>query len=175
MMQVGGGEYLLISTVLSLSQVLHMVLPRFSDKDDHGHFMQQDANEFLTELLRVFQQKLIVRESSGAVAAAASDRNTSVIDRYLGGTFQVTLKNLESADEPIELKTEKFVQLSCFLSQEVKYMQLGVKSKLVEEITKNSTILGRDAKYQRTAEIARLPAYLCIQMVRFFYKERDKV
>lgn len=66
-------------------------------------------------------------------------------------------------------------QLSCFLSQEVKYVQLGIKSKMTEEIEKNSEILGRNARYEKKALIDRLPAYLSIQMVRFFYKEKDKV
>lgn len=54
-------------------------------------------------------------------------------------------------------------------------MQLGIKSKLTEEIVKNSTLLGRDARYEKKTLIDRLPAYLSIQMVRFFYKEKDKV
>ena len=66
-------------------------------------------------------------------------------------------------------------QLSCFLSQEVKYVQLGIKSKLTEEIEKTSEKLGRNAKYEKRSLLNRLPAYLSIQMVRFFYKEQQKV
>lgn len=33
-------------------QVLHMCLPRFSEKDDHGHLAQQDANEFWAEIMQ---------------------------------------------------------------------------------------------------------------------------
>jgi len=42
----------------------------------------------------------------------------------------------------------------------------------VEKITKNSPTLGRDAVYTKTSKVERLPAYLSVQMVRFFYKER---
>ena len=41
-----------------------------------------------------------------------------------------------------------------------------------EQITKHSPTLGRDAVYTKTCRIKRLPAYLTVQFVRFFYKER---
>lgn len=44
--------------------------------------------------------------------------------------------------------------------------------KLQEQITKHSPTLGRDAVYTKTCRIKRLPAYLTVQFVRFFYKER---
>lgn len=47
--------------------------------------------------------------------------------------------------------------------------------KLQEQITKQSPTLGRDAVYQKTSKISRLPAYLTIQFVRFFYKEKGSI
>lgn len=35
-------------------------MPQFSTRDDHGQWMQQDANECWTELLRKFQTQLKV-------------------------------------------------------------------------------------------------------------------
>lgn len=46
---------------------------------------------------------------------------------------------------------------------------------MVEELVKMSPTLNRDAKYEKKSLITRLPAYLTVQMVRFFYKEKDKV
>ena len=54
----------------------------------------------------------------------------------------------------------------------MKYLQSGLKLKLQEQITKHSPVLGRDAVYTKTCRIKRLPAYLTVQFVRFFYKER---
>lgn len=54
----------------------------------------------------------------------------------------------------------------------MKYLQSGLKLKLQEQITKHSQTLGRDAVYTKTCRISRLPAYLTVQFVRFFYKER---
>jgi ubiquitin carboxyl-terminal hydrolase 14 len=54
-------------------------------------------------------------------------------------------------------------------------MQSGLKAGLEGELVKNSPSLGHDARYQKTSKIKRLPAYLTIQMVRFFYKGKEAV
>ncbi|MEE6522353.1 hypothetical protein FKM82_020850 [Ascaphus truei] len=47
--------------------------------------------------------------------------------------------------------------------------------RLQDEITKHSPSLQRNALYIKSSRISRLPAYLTIQMVRFFYKEKESV
>ena len=54
-------------------------------------------------------------------------RYTSLIDQYFGGVFSSELKCVESDDEPVTRSTEKFLQLSCFISQDVKYLHTGLK------------------------------------------------
>lgn len=139
------------------------MIPRFAERGENGGLAQQDANECWVELMRMFQQKLTSAESK------------SLVSQYFGGTFDITMKCQESGDEPESHSTEAFLQLSCFLSQEVKYLQSGLKAKLTEEIIKFSPSLQRDAKYERISLISRLPAYMSVQMVRFFYKERENV
>jgi ubiquitin carboxyl-terminal hydrolase 14 len=85
------------------------------------------------------------------------------------------MKCEENAEELPSSNNESFLQLSCFISQDVKYLQTGLKLRLEERLTKNSPSLSRDASYLKTSRISRLPAYLCIQLVRFFYKEKEKV
>lgn len=46
---------------------------------------------------------------------------------------------------------------------------------MTEEIEKFSNTLQKNARYQKTSLISRLPAYLSIQMIRFFYKEKENV
>jgi len=140
-------------------QVLHTVFPHFAEKDEHGHLRQQDANELWVEFIRQFQQKL----------------PDDFVRKYFSGRFDVTLTCKDAPDEPPTKSAEDFYQLSCFLSQDVKYIHTGLKANLVEEIIKNSPKLERDAKYERRCALTRLPAYLTIQMVRFFYKEKDQV
>uniref|UniRef100_A0A1B6CDA9 Ubiquitin carboxyl-terminal hydrolase n=1 Tax=Clastoptera arizonana TaxID=38151 RepID=A0A1B6CDA9_9HEMI len=155
---------------LRLVKVLHMDFPQFSERTDQGTFMQQDANECWTELIRMLQQRLPSKQILDKPSSYKS-----LIDQYFGGTFEVELKCNESEEEVIKKSVENFLQLSCFISPEVKYMHSGLKSKMQEHITKNSPTLGRDAVYTKTSKISRLPAYLTIQFVRFFYKEKESV
>lgn len=46
---------------------------------------------------------------------------------------------------------------------------------MAEHITKMSQTLGRDAVYTKTSKISRLPAYLTVQFVRFYYKEKESI
>ncbi|XP_046662171.1 ubiquitin carboxyl-terminal hydrolase 14 [Homalodisca vitripennis] len=156
---------------LILLQVMHMAFPRFAEKADNGNFMQQDANECWMEMIRMLQQKLPAKKIDETTAASFG----SIIDQFFGGVFSVEMKCVEAPDEPPTISTETFLQLSCFISTEVKYMQSGLRSKLQEQITKHSPTLGRDAQYIRMSKIKRLPAYLTVQFVRFFYKERESV
>ncbi|XP_018330889.1 ubiquitin carboxyl-terminal hydrolase 14 [Agrilus planipennis] len=156
-----------------LLQVLHMAFPRFAEKSQHGGFQQQDANECWTELVRMLQQKLPAKNNEDGTEA---QKFKSFIDQYFGGTFDVEWKCNESEEEPINKCKEQFLQLSCFVSQTtVRYMHLGLKSRMQEQVTKMSPILNRDAVYTKTSKISRLPAYLTIQFVRFYYKEKESI
>jgi hypothetical protein len=52
----------------------------------------------------------------------------SVVDQYFGGTFDCELKCIEAEDEPPSFSKENFLQLSCFISQDVRYMLSGLRS-----------------------------------------------
>ncbi|XP_004927226.1 ubiquitin carboxyl-terminal hydrolase 14 [Bombyx mandarina] len=148
---------------------LHGAAPRFAERAAAGGFAQQDASECWTEIVRALQQRL--------PAAPMPDKNAtraSVIEQYFGGTLDVELVCSE-ADEPPTHSEESFLQLSCFISQDVKYLQSGLRSKMAEHITKMSQTLGRDAVYTKTSKISRLPAYLTVQFVRFYYKEKESI
>jgi ubiquitin carboxyl-terminal hydrolase 14 len=143
---------------------------------EHGVPMQQDANEFLTEILRVLQNKLPRLDNTNqSVTPISASKHASLIDQYFSGEFTCTMKCEESSEETPKISFESFLQLSCFISQDVKYLQTGLKLRLTEQLTKQSPTLGRDAVYTKTSQISRLPAYLSIQLVRFFYKEKEKV
>jgi ubiquitin carboxyl-terminal hydrolase 14 len=51
----------------------------------------------------------------------------------------------------------------------------GILESLNEELEKNSPTLNRTAKYQRKSRVSRLPQYLPIQFVRFFWKPQEQV
>lgn len=162
-----------------LVQMLHLAFPRFAEKSEHGGFQQQDASECWTELVRMLQQKLPAKEdpstSEDDSQGAQASRQRSLIEQYFGGTFDTELKCVESEDEPPTKGKEEFLQLSCFISTDVKYMHSGLRSKMQEQITKLSPTLARDAVYTKTSKISRLPAYLTVQFVRFYYKEKEAI
>lgn len=97
--------------------------------------------------------------------------------------MQNTYKCLESDEEMEVTEIENSFQLSCFIEQEIKYLHTGlakvhllainlfnnVIKGLKGTVEKHSAALGRDATYDRTTTIVRLPAYLTIQFVRFYH------
>uniref|UniRef100_A0A8C2WEK8 Ubiquitin carboxyl-terminal hydrolase n=1 Tax=Cyclopterus lumpus TaxID=8103 RepID=A0A8C2WEK8_CYCLU len=164
-----------------LLQFLHMAFPQFAEKGDQGQYLQQDANECWLQMMRVLQQKLepLEPETSMEVkhlsGAASSSTKKNLIDQYFGVEFETAMKCTESEEEePIKGK-ENQLQLSCFINQEVKYLATGLRLRLQEEITKMSPSLERNALYIKSSKLSRLPAYLTVQMVRFFYKEKESV
>merc|ERR1712188_87303 len=46
----------------------------------------------------------------------------------------------------------------------------GIKNKFTGEIEKHATTLDRNAVFNKNTQVTRLPSFLAIQMVRFFYK-----
>ncbi|KAL5281160.1 USP14 family protein [Megaselia abdita] len=150
-----------------LLETLHANFPQFAQTGENGAYRQQDANECWCELLKLLQQKLPPKDNVS--------KYKSFIEQYFGGSFEVTMKCGETDDEPVTKTVENFLQLSCFISQEVKYMHSGLKSKLQETLTKRSEILGRDATYNRSSLISRLPSYLTVQFVRFQYKGKEGI
>ncbi|XP_034490942.1 ubiquitin carboxyl-terminal hydrolase 14 [Drosophila innubila] len=162
-------------TPIVLLQALHRASPQFAQTGENGTYRQQDANECWSEILKMLQQKLVPLSQESDNTVAEKKVHNSFIEQFFGGTFQVKMTSDEAPDEPATISTENFLQLSCFISMEVKYMQSGLKSKMKEQLVKNSESLGRDAHYTRTYLVSRLPAYLTVQFVRFQYKGKEGI
>ncbi|XP_036374890.1 ubiquitin carboxyl-terminal hydrolase 14 [Megalops cyprinoides] len=164
-----------------LLQFLHMAFPQFAEKGDQGQYLQQDANECWLQMMRVLQQKLEPQNPETAMETDSDSGDTAppakknFIDQYFGLEFETTMKCTESEEEDPTKGKESQLQLSCFINQEVKYLATGLRLRLQEEITKLSPSLQRNALYIKSSKISRLPAYLTVQMVRFFYKEKESV
>lgn len=162
---------------LMLLQCLHAAFPHFAERTEQGVFQQQDANECWIQIVRMLQQKLpgVSEGEPMDVDGAASPSSKGFMDQYFRGEFDTTLKCVEAEDEKPTSSKETFYQLSCYISHEVKYMHTGLKSRLAENIEKNSPSLQRNAQYIKESKLSRLPAYLTIQMVRFQYKEKESI
>lgn len=117
----------------------------------------------------MLQQKL------PACVGSNSSKYSSMIEQYFGGTFDCEMKCVEADGEQTQKSKENFLQLSCFISTEVKYMHSGLRLRLNEQVTKKSPSLDRDAVYTKTSLISRLPAYLTVNFVRFQYKGKEGI
>jgi len=172
-----GSEPSSAQTPFFMLTALHSAFPQFASQDERGRYQQQDANECFSEVLTVLAGETTFLPPQEQKDSSEDQKKQQQIKlrRLLEVEFEATVKCLENADEPVETVKESHIQLSCFLNQEVRYLQSGIKSKLIEEIEKNSPTLGKNARYEKKALISRLPAYLSIQLVRFFYKEKDKI
>uniref|UniRef100_A0A0K0DUJ9 Ubiquitin carboxyl-terminal hydrolase n=1 Tax=Strongyloides stercoralis TaxID=6248 RepID=A0A0K0DUJ9_STRER len=142
----------------------HQLCPQMASTTSKGDLEQQDANEAWVEICKHVLPNIKV-----------TNNGNTPLSKFFSGTYQSTIRNLENPNEEATTTSEDFLQLSCFLAQDVKYLQNGLKSKMVEEIEKMSLTLNRNCKYEKKTLISRLPAYVTIQLVRFFYKEKGQI
>lgn len=146
-------------------QMLRQSFPQFSQVGQGGVPMQQDAEECWSELVSVLKAKLPKGEN---------DKN--FIEQYMTGELQTETICEEAPEEEKTISAhEPFNKLSCHISINTNYMINGILESLNEELEKNSPTLNRTAKYQRKSRVTRLPQYLPIQFVRFFWKPQEQV
>jgi len=165
-------NHAVVNPTFLVSAILKAI-PRFAENKQNGVFQQQDANEFWTELLRLIRGQL--KPVDNPIQDDNSPRYDSFIDQYFGGVNEVTLKCVETEDEEPTVTKDNFLQLSCFINTDVKYLINGLKARLEEQLTKHSTKLNANAVYSKSSKISRLPSYLSVQMVRYIYKERESI
>ncbi|KAL1928924.1 hypothetical protein VTP01DRAFT_1983 [Rhizomucor pusillus] len=146
-------------------QMFRQVFPHFAQTGPGGVPMQQDAEECWSELLSVLRQKLPKDDENG--------RN--FVEQYMTGEMRSELKCVEAPEEEKVVTTEPFTKMSCHISMSVNYMINGIKEALSEEIEKNSPSLNRSAKYERVSRVSRLPSYLTVQFIRFFWKPEQRI
>jgi len=149
-------------------QVLRAAFPQFAQKGEGGAYMQQDAEECWTQIMLSLSQRL---PKINAPESEKPSITNSVVNQLFGGEMTSVLSNEENADEPKTVKSDSFLKLSCHISKETNYLLEGLKEGLIEHMTKQSETLGREAKYIRTSKINRLPYYLTVQFVRFFWRQ----
>jgi len=118
------------------------------------------------EILRMLQAKTMATEGSAKANA---------IEQFLGIECSSETKCAEADTEEPTKSVEKFLQFSCYIDKDVKYLHTGLKNRLSENIEKHSPTLGRDAQYVKSMAITRLPGYITIQMVRFHFKQKEAV
>ncbi|KAJ1930106.1 deubiquitinating enzyme [Tieghemiomyces parasiticus] len=155
-------------TPLAFVQLFRAVFPKYNERSrTEGGYLQQDAEECWTELMMVLRDQL--RQPAATDASSSSD-TTSVVDQYMTGEMEVTMQCDDNPEETPTVKVEPFYKLSCHIDKDTNYLATGLESALTEKLEKRSSTLDREATYTRTARITRLPAYLVVNFVRFYWK-----
>lgn len=142
---------------MAFLNALRTSFPQFAERGDHGEFKQQDAEEAWSQILTQLKDNL------------KDENGKSIVEDYMGGQFEVTMKCDETEEEP-KITHEAFNKLSCHISIETNFVRDGLMKGLEEKIEKNNETLGRNAEYTLTKKIERLPKYLTVQYVRFFWR-----
>ncbi|GAB7352571.1 hypothetical protein MBLNU459_g2955t1 [Dothideomycetes sp. NU459] len=145
--------------------------PQFAQKSKDGHgYAQQDAEEAWSSIVQMIRQKL-----KGTDNSSSSDGNTrgnNWVDKYMAGTFEQVMKCDEegAAEEPVKSE-DIFFKLDCNIRMDTNHLRDGINIALNEQIEKNSPTLGREASYTKSSRISRLPKYLPVHFVRFFWRK----
>lgn len=150
--------------------VLRTVFPQFAQKGENNVYMQQDAEECWSQILTTLGRKLPRLGSS----EEPSPRH-SAIEQIFNGEMVSSLKNVENPEEPETVTTTPFEKLQCHITGNTTFLIEGLKHGLQEHISKQSGTLQREAQYLKTSKITKLPYYLTIQFVRFFWKQDKQV
>lgn len=129
-----------------------MLLPQFRATGDNGIPKQQDADEFMTCLL-------------GKIGAAGL-KEMGLFE----GSMSTRRHCLETDLEEDSVTNDIFRKLECHIDSTISHLLPGLEMSFKGQIEKRSEVLGRDALYSTEMKIEKLPYYLTVQFVRFFWK-----
>lgn len=152
-------------TPLDLVRVVREINPMFAEVD-HGVCKQQDADECVSLLIENTKNILKTEEGKEDIYSK------NLIEELFGVEMQIKLKNIE---EPKEIKTKKEVvnKLICYIDNNTLELVEGLKSSLKENIDLFSDTLQRNSVFEKSQLINRLPNYLSVQFMRFYWKKAN--
>lgn len=139
--------------------VLRRVAPQFAETAEGGGFAQQDAEEVWVRIVNAL--------NTLPVAGAASER---FVPQFLTGQMSVERSCAEAPDEAHSSATDPFLILQCNISSTTNDMSRGILDSLTQQIEKHSEQLQRTAVYDEKSRVARLPRYLAVHFVRFYWR-----
>lgn len=151
---------------LMFLNALRSNFPQFAQKSKTGHgYAQQDAEEAWSSIIQTMRQKLRLKDGEDAGPS-------NWVDRYMAGTFDQTMTCDDPAadEEPINTK-DVFLKLDCNIRNDTNHLREGINIALNETIEKTSPSLGREATYTKSSRISRLPKYMPVHFVRFFWRK----
>jgi len=129
--------------------------PQFAEQQN-GQYMQQDAEECFSLLLES------LRNVPGSVSA-------NIVSELFEGEFTTESVCVENPEEK-EVNIEGFTKIPVHIDSNTGFLQTGIKNKMSEHISKTSRSLGRESTFEKHSKISKLPFYLNVQFVRFFWR-----
>ena len=137
--------------------MLHNAFPRFAERGEGGGYQQQDANECWVEILRMLQVLSLVNLYltseyytlsilQARTPSTESSTKDSAVEQFLGIECSSETKCAEvlyltfvlsvyyfvlqaEGEEPTK-SVEKFLQFSCYIDKDCKYLHTGLKNRL---------------------------------------------
>jgi ubiquitin carboxyl-terminal hydrolase 14 len=149
------GSTTIAYTPMGFVNTLRQLFVQFDERGGDGLHKQQDAEEAWSQIFSVLRSSL---------------NDPTFVDKYFGGRFETTLKCDEAENEPPKVETVDFLKLECHISISTNFLRDGLLDGLKEKIEKHSETLNRDAQYTLSKKITRLPKYLTVHYVRFFWR-----
>ncbi|EDO17544.1 hypothetical protein Kpol_534p23 [Vanderwaltozyma polyspora DSM 70294] len=134
--------------------LLRKCYPQFAEVDNaNGIFKQQDAEELFTQLF-------------SSLNIVFGEKFTDDFEVQ----FRTTIKDSNNEDDVTIKENEIDSKLKCHISGTTNFMKNGLIESLHEEIEKRSEHTGVNSTYLVDKQITKLPKYLTVQYVRFFWK-----
>ena len=154
-------------------RALRTIEPQFAQTGQRGHFLQQDAQEFFVALYRHLSNEL---RSAGQFAGGDISPAQNMMDALFGIEVEETMTNTEDESEEPVVKSDRLNMLVCNIqggqgsNTKINHVSEGIAVGLESEVEKFSNTLNRNAIWKKTQRVKRLPKYLCLQFMRFFWK-----
>jgi ubiquitin carboxyl-terminal hydrolase 14 len=142
---------------MAFVQAVRMQFPQFNQRDNHGHYAQQDADEFLRTLIQSL---------------------SSHIDSLFQFTVESKWKCLDtSSTDPETQSHEELKSLTCHMGTQlepVSHLADGLRASLKEVVAKQSSSLAnKTVDFEKVSGLTSLPQYLIVQFARFQWKAKS--
>jgi len=148
---------------MNLVNNIRQLNPLFAE-NEQGVYKQQDADECVSLLLNTVKKFLPNKEEDSY--------SKILIDELFGIEMNIQLKCVESESEK-KTKKEVVYKLICYIDNSTIELVEGLKKSLKENIEMFSDSLQRNSFFEKTQYINRLPNYLNVQFMRFFWKSAN--
>lgn len=124
--------------------------PQFAEQE-MGMYKQQDAEEALSQILSVLGSSLDINDS-------------------IRLDFKTVTKCLDLPEEAPTIGYDTSFKLNCHIDIKTNFLRDGILNGLTDSLEKHNDTLNANANYEVTKTITRLPKYLTVQFVRFFWR-----